>query len=77
MVTSTLTETASGLVEDARRRRNVSKSELATRSGIPRTSLNRKLAGHDEFTLTQLASTCEALGANYSEWLRELAKVAS
>lgn len=78
MVTQAITPTALGLVESARRRRpEVTDSALSTATGIPRTSLKRKLDGHDDFTLTQLASTCEALGANFSVWLRELAKVAS
>lgn len=78
MVTHAINDKALSLVTEARRRRaEVSDSALSTHSGIPRTTLKRKLDGHEEFKLTELARISEALGADYSKWLRELAKVAS
>ena len=78
MVTQAITDKALSLVDDARRRRpELTDSAISTHSGIPRTTLKRKLDGHEEFKLTELARISEALGANYSKWLRELAKAAS
>lgn len=77
MVTQAITHTALGLVADARRRADLTDSQLSSTTGIPRTTLRRKLDGHDDFRLTELARISEALGADYSEWLRELAKAAS
>lgn len=78
MVTHAITSTALGLVADARRRRpEINDSRLSASTGIPRTSLKRKLEGHEDFRINELAKISEALGANYSEWLRELAKAAA
>lgn len=77
MVTHPITSTACTLVEDARRQADVTPFALARKAGIPRSTLIRKLDGHDDFRLSELARIADALGADYSKWLRELAKAAA
>ncbi len=47
----------------------VSVNELATKTGIPRTTLNRTLAGHRPATLDELARIAKALGRQPADLL--------
>jgi hypothetical protein len=49
-------------VEQIRRDQNVSILALSTASGVPRSSLKRKLANPGTFTIDEYLSICDALG---------------
>lgn len=68
MVTSIREETADK-VAAAIGRSNLTRSEIAEKAFIPRTTLNRKIAGAGEFTLTEISSIALALGIDPAELL--------
>jgi len=61
--------------EMARRRVTAAKVALAT--DISRTSLSRKLNGHNEFTVAELFRVTEFLGLSLSDLLRRAESVAA
>lgn len=56
--------------------RGVTDVELAARSGIPRSTLQRRLDG-DDFTITELQAISDALEVTLESFLRDLPKVAA
>ncbi|MFF3065946.1 helix-turn-helix domain-containing protein [Oerskovia sp. NPDC057915] len=49
-------------IETARRQSGLTKLSLAASSGIPRTSLDRKLNGRGDFTVREITALATALG---------------
>jgi plasmid maintenance system antidote protein VapI len=70
MVTLNATALIAGRVAESRRSSGKSCSYLADVTGIPRTTLNRKLAGRSDFTIPELTDLGDALGVKPSVWLR-------
>jgi plasmid maintenance system antidote protein VapI len=70
MVIITTTASIARRVEESRRSSGHSRSYLADVTGIPRTTLNRKLAGRSDFTIPELTDLGDALGVKPSVWLR-------
>lgn len=56
--------------------RGVTDVELAARSGIPRSTLQRRLDG-DDFTITELQAISDALEVTLESFLRDQPKVAA
>ena len=50
---------------------------LARETGIPLSTLRRKLAGHDDFTVPQLQAACVHLGLSFITVISNLPKVAA
>lgn len=55
-------------VEDVRRERAVSLLALSTATGIPRSSLRRKLANPDTFTLAEFSAIAAVLDIPTESW---------
>jgi lambda repressor-like predicted transcriptional regulator len=50
---------------------------LATKAGIPRSTLRRKLDGHAEFKISELLCIAPILNADVTEWLDGIAQAAA
>jgi transcriptional regulator with XRE-family HTH domain len=70
MVALNTTAVIARRVDESRRSSGCSRSYLAEVVGIPRTTLNRKLAGRSDFTIPELSDIGDALGVKPSVWLR-------
>lgn len=60
------------LVEAARAAAERSKQWVADKSGIPISTFNRKLAGHSDFTVNEIARIAQALGVRPSTLLPDV-----
>lgn len=56
MDTATMTKQVAARVTEAMQNSGTTRSGLANAIGTPRTTLNRKLAGHAQFTLLELVA---------------------
>lgn len=68
-----MTRTISQRVSVDFRKSGIALNGLATKSGIPRTTLRRKLDGHAEFTISDLLCIAPHIGGNVREWLEGVA----
>ncbi|MBT8161048.1 MULTISPECIES: helix-turn-helix domain-containing protein [Arthrobacter] len=64
IVSATNRNIALGIVE-----KNTNRNVLAKASGIPRTTFDRKLDGHADFTLKELGQIAQALGLHLGQIL--------
>jgi transcriptional regulator with XRE-family HTH domain len=60
-------------VDTSRSTAGISVLKLAELTDIPKSTLQRKLKGVDEFTAGQLARIASALGVSAAEWFTEAA----
>jgi hypothetical protein len=56
--------TSSALIESATSRAERTQTWVADKSGIPLSTYRRKLAGHTDWTVTELARVARALGVH-------------
>lgn len=66
------TQTLAARVSASRATRELSYETLAERTGIPRTTLQRKLGGRTEFTVSELDALSRVLDTPVREWLAGL-----
>lgn len=69
MVHKGITEPVAQTIRDAIEAAGLSKRQVALRSGIAPTTLDRKLSGQTDFTLTELHRLAKALGVSVSSLL--------
>lgn len=75
MVTNT-TQVLAERVNTARKLADIPVFRLANATGIPNTTLKRKLSGHADFTVPELQALSLHLGVKFSDWLRNLPRAA-
>lgn len=61
-----------GVIEKARIASGESYDSLSAKSGIPRTTLQRKLAQEDDFKVRELRKLAPILNGDLAEWVRAL-----
>lgn len=69
MDTTRYAQSVAGSVVHLMNEAGESRLSLSTKTGIPRTTLNRRLDGHSSFTVRELAAIATVLGANVSDLL--------
>jgi hypothetical protein len=75
MVTYTTQELAKR-VSKARKQAEYPVLRLSTATGIPKSTLKRKLDGYSDFTIPELQALSQQLGVKCSEWLEGLIEAA-
>jgi len=70
---ATLNEATSKNIEQALADKNITRNALATKSGIPKSTLYRNLDHPDKFTLRELGQIAEALEIPFVELVKDAA----
>lgn len=65
-----------GVIDDARERAGMSVDELAVRTGIARSTLQRRLMDESGFRVTELRKIARVLDGDLAEWVTKIGEAA-